>query len=129
MNLLEIQFQKLKTSLIEVLLFLIKVFFTSFIIIFASWLSDKKPQLAGFLIALPLTTIIALFFSYLSHGNKEKSIIFAKSIFIGLPTSLVFFIPFFFGKSLNLSFWEMFIIGLFLLIIGYFLHKYITQHF
>ena len=70
------------------------------IIALASWLSGKKPELAGFIIALPLTSIIVLAFSYAEHKNIETSITFAKSIAIGVPISYLFFIPFFLNKQL-----------------------------
>ena len=109
------------------LVFCLKIFFSSLIISFASWLSFKKPQLAGFIIALPLISIIALAFSYLEHKDFEKTITFAKSILIGVPASLLFFIPFFFAKNLGLNFFSTYILALCFLIIGFFLHKYITQ--
>ena len=86
--------------------FIIKVLVSSLIISIASWLSLKKPTLAGFLIALPLMSIIAIFFSYNEHRNLEKTIIFSKSILVGIPISLSFFLPFFFAKSLGLGFYS-----------------------
>ena len=109
--------------------FIIKVLVASLIISFASWLSLKKPGLAGFIVALPLVSIISLFFSYLEHGDENKTILFAKSIFIGVPASLLFFIPFFFAKSLGLNFIITYTLGLIFLIIGFFIHRYIMQHF
>ena len=107
------------------MIFFTKVLLAAFVIAFASWLSGKKPELSGFIIALPIASIIAIVFSYLEHKNTENSVIFAKSILIGVPISYLFFIPFFFAKSLNMNFWIIYGIGLTLLIIGYFLHKYI----
>ena len=109
------------------MIFFTKVLLAAFVIAFASWLSGKKPELSGFIIALPIASIIAIVFSYLEHKNTENSVIFAKSILIGVPISYLFFIPFFFAKSLNMNFWIIYGIGLMLLIIGYFLHKYITS--
>ena len=109
------------------MIFFAKVLLAAFIIAFASWLSGKKPELSGFIIALPIASIIAITFSYLEYKNTEKSLIFAKSILIGVPVSYLFFIPFFFAKSLNMNFWIIYGIGLLLLIIGYFLHKYIIN--
>jgi len=97
------------------------------VIAFASWLSGKKPELSGFIIALPIASIIAIAFSYLEHKNTENSVIFAKSILVGVPISYLFFVPFFFAKSLNMNFWLIYGSGLILLIIGYFLHRYITN--
>ena len=109
------------------MIFFTKVLLAAFVIAFASWLSGKKPELSGFIIALPIASIIAIVFSYLEHKNTENSVIFAKSILIGVPISYLFFIPFFFAKSLNMNFWIIYGIGLTLLIIGYFLPKYITS--
>ena len=109
------------------MIFFAKVLLAAFIIAFASWLSGKKPELSGFIIALPIASIIAIAFSYLEYKNTENSVIFAKSILIGVPVSYLFFIPFFFAKILNMNFWIIYGIGLLLLIIGYFLHKYIIN--
>jgi len=109
--------------------FFIKVFLSGLIIAFASWLSLKKPTLAGFIIALPLISIIALAFSYLEHRDLDKSIIFAKSILVGVPVSLFFFIPFFFAKTLELKFATTYGLGIMFLVLGFFLHKFITDVF
>ena len=109
------------------MIFLSKVLLAALVIAFASWLSGKKPELSGFIISLPIASIIAIAFSYLEHKNTENSVIFAKSILVGVPISYLFFVPFFFAKSLNMNFWLIFGSGLILLIIGYFLHRYITN--
>lgn len=109
--------------------FFLKILLAAIIIAFASWLSGKKPELSGFIIALPLASIIALVFSYVEHKNPETSITFAKSILVGVPISYLFFIPFFFAKSLGMNFWIIYIIGIILLIIGFFLHRYIISLF
>ncbi len=107
--------------------FILKILISSFLISFASWLSFKKPNLAGFIISLPLVSIIALAFSYTEFRDLEKTVTFAKSIFIGIPVSLLFFIPFFFSKSLGLNFLTTYISGIALLVIGFFVHKHITS--
>ena len=109
------------------MIFVSKVLLAALVIAFASWLSGKKPELSGFIIALPIASMIAIAFSYLEHKNSENSVIFAKSILVGVPISYLFFVPFFFVKSFNLNFWIIYGLGLILLIIGYFLHKYITN--
>ena len=109
------------------MIFVSKVLLAALVIAFASWLSGKKPELSGFIIALPIASMIAIAFSYLEHKNAENSVIFAKSILVGVPISYLFFVPFFFAKSFNLNFWLIYGLGLILLIIGYFLHKYITN--
>ena len=109
------------------MIFLVKVLLAALVIAFASWLSGKKPELSGFIIALPIASIIAIAFSYLEHKNTENTVIFAKSILVGIPVSYLFFLPFFFAKNFNMNFWLIYGLGIILLLIGYFVHKYITS--
>ena len=110
-------------------IFIAKVLFSAVVISFASWLSIKKPVLAGFIIALPILSILSIAFSYAEHKNLDKTILFTKSIVIGIPASLTFFLPFFFAKALGLNFITTYCFGLFLLVIGFFVHKLIMSHF
>ena len=107
--------------------FLFKAVIAGALIALASWLSEKRPELAGFIIALPLTSIIALTISQLQTQNSENSIIFAKSIIIGVPLSYLFFLPFFLQHVTRFGFWAALIVGLVLLLIGYFIHQYILR--
>ncbi len=109
--------------------FVFKVIISGLIISFASWLSLKKPALAGFIISLPIVSLIAIVLSYNEHKNFEKTTVFAKSIVVGVPISLMFFVPFFFAKSLEMNFISTYVLGIFFLIIGYFIHRFITSFF
>lgn len=111
------------------MLFFFKISLAAIIIAFASWLSGKKPELSGFIIALPLASIVAIIFSYLEHKNPETSITFAKSILIGVPISYLFFLPFFFAKALGMNFWLICSLGIGLLLLGFFVHKYVLSLF
>lgn len=62
------------------------------VITFGSWLSGKKPELAEFIVALPLASLLVLAFSYIEHRDAEASITFAKSILVGIPVSYLFFL-------------------------------------
>ncbi len=81
------------------LFFLFKVIAGGLIIAFSSWLAGQNPKLAGFI----------------------------KSIFIAVPASYLFFVPFFFAKSFNMNFFIIYIAGLVFLIGGYFIHRYIVN--
>ena len=107
--------------------FSLKILLAAIIIAFASWLSGQNPKLAGFIIALPLVSLIAIALSYYEHNDIEKTVLFTKSILIAVPVSYLFFLPFFFSKSLNMNFFLIYGTGLGLLIIGFFIHKYITN--
>jgi hypothetical protein len=102
----------------------LKIGITATVIGFTSWLSGKKPELAGFIIALPIASLLALAFSYVEHKDAAASITFAKSILIGVPVSWLFFAPFFFADKLGGSFWLCYSIGLVFLAAGFFIHKY-----
>ena len=109
------------------MVFLLKAAIAGTLIALASWLSEKRPELAGFIIALPLTSIIALTISQIQTQNSENSILFAKSIIIGVPISYLFFLPFFLQTVAKFGFWAALIVGLVLLAIGYFIHQYLLR--
>jgi len=111
------------------MIFFIKIFIAATLISFASWLSGQYPKLAGFIIALPIASLIAIVFSYYEHQDVEKTITFTKSILIAVPVSYLFFVPFFFANSLNMNFWLIYVSGVFLLVGGYFIHKYLINFF
>lgn len=107
-------------------LFVAKTVLAALVIAFSSWLSGKRPDLAGFIVALPLTTLLALAFSYSEFRDAQASIAFAKSVFVGIPVSLLFFVPFLLAQRLRLEFWSCYALGLALLAAGYFLHRFIV---
>ena len=111
------------------MVFFLKVIFASLIISFASWLSGQYPKLSGFIIALPIASLIAIIFSYYEHQDVEKTVTFTKSILIAVPVSYLFFLPFFFAKPLGMNFWLIYSTGLLLLVVGYFIHKYVINFF
>jgi hypothetical protein len=106
--------------------FISKILISAVLISYVSWLSGKKGELAGFLTALPLTSMIALGFSQIEWNNSEVSVNYAKSIFAAIPLSLLFFVPFLLANKISLPFWGYYLTGLVLLTAGYFLHKYIV---
>ena len=103
----------------------IKVCFSACVIAFASWLSGKKPELAGFIVAMPLITLLVLPFSHIEYRDPENSVRFAKSIFAAIPLTLFFFIPFLCALKLQIGFWWLYGSGLALLILAYFIHQWI----
>lgn len=104
-----------------------KTIVAAILISFVSWLSGKRTGLAGFLTALPLTTLLALAFSHMEWGDTKQSVDYAKSVFIAIPVSLLFFIPFLLAQKLNLGFWTCYSGGVALLGVGYFVHSYVSK--
>ena len=100
----------------------LKVFLAASLITFASWLSGRKPILAGFIIALPLSSLISLIFSYTEYRDMTKLNAYAQSILVAVPLSLVFFIPFVLNRWLKMGFFATMAAAVGLLVIAYFVH-------
>ena len=64
------------------MIFALKALLAGLIIAFSSWLAGQNPRMAGFIIALPMASLIAIAFVYFEHNNVEKTILYAKSILI-----------------------------------------------
>ena len=107
--------------------FAINVLVSALVISFASWLSGRLPAAAGFVVALPLASMLVLPLSYREHASAEASILLARSIFIAIPVSLTFFLPFLFADRLALSFWRAYALGCLALPVGFFVHRAVTR--
>lgn len=106
--------------------FIIKIAIAACVVAFASWLSAKKPELAGFITALPLVSIMAIAFSYGQHNDLAVTSQYARSIIFAVPVSWLFFLPFFFPEKVG-GFWPAWVLGLALLVPGYFLHQWVMS--
>jgi len=84
----------------------------------------KNPRLAGFLLALPISTLLALAFGQIEFANTQKSVEFARSVCAAVPLSLLFFVPFLFADHLGLGFWGLYGLGIALLSVGFLIHSY-----
>jgi len=91
----------------------------------AAWLSRRYPVTAGFLIALPLATLLALPLAYLQHRDAGSAFEMARSILVALPITVLFFVPFLMRD--RFSFWGAYALGCALLPVGYFVHRAIMR--
>ncbi|MFW2389553.1 MAG: hypothetical protein ACN4G0_14530 [Polyangiales bacterium] len=91
----------------------------------AAWISRKYPETAGFLIALPLATLLVLPLAYLQHRDPGSAFQMARSILVALPITLLFFVPFLMRD--RFSFWGAYASGCALLPLGYFAHRAIMR--
>lgn len=111
-----------------------KVLFSAGMIAFSSWLAGKRPELAGFIIALPLMTLLVLPFNFAEYQDADNTVAFAKSIFVAVPLSLTFFIPFLLANKImpllpeSAGFWVVYISGILCLSGAYFLHQWIMKY-
>lgn len=91
----------------------------------AAWISRRYPATAGFIIALPLATILVLPLAYLQHRDAPSVFEMARSILVALPITLLFFIPFLVRD--RMSFWGAYALGCALLPVGYVAHRAIMR--
>jgi hypothetical protein len=104
---------------------IISIMISASLIGLASWYSGINPRMAGFITALPLTSLLALIASQLQWRNSINTLEYAKSIFYSLPLTSLFFIPFLLAEKFSLGFWTCYISGFLLLGCGY----VVARHF
>lgn len=107
--------------------FIAKTVLSGVIIAGASWLAGRRPVLAGFIIALPLMSILAILFSYLEYRDMGKINQFAVSILTAVPLSLLFFLPFFLNKWIKMNFGLTYVLGVACIALAYFVHHMIFK--
>jgi hypothetical protein len=107
--------------------FMFNVVVSAIVIGFASWLSGRMPSVAGFVVALPLATMLVLPLSFREHGSADSSIVLAQSIFVAVPISLTFFVPFLLANRLGLTFWQAYALGCLALPVGFLIHRAVTR--
>lgn len=107
--------------------FLLKILISGFTIAFCSWLAGRKPILAGFIVALPLMSMLSILFSYAEYRDMAKINQFAVSILVAVPLSLLFFVPFVLNKWLKLNFMTTYGLAIGVLTAGYLIHSFVAQ--
>ena len=106
--------------------FLANTLLSAVVISFAAWLSGRFPVIAGFIVAMPLASMLVLPLAYLQHGNAANTFLLARSILVALPISLTFFVPFLLADRLTLSFWQAYALGCALLPLGFIAYRALT---
>lgn len=96
------------------------------VILGAKWLARQDTELAGFIVALPISTMIVLALTHAEYKDPAVSVQFAKSIFAAIPLSLLFFVPFFLSSRFGWGFWTQYGLGVALLGAGYVIHRYVA---
>ncbi len=109
------------------MILILKAILAAIIIVFASSLARNNPILAGFIIALPLTSMLSILFAYFQNKDMAKINEFAVSIFLAVPLSLTFFVPFLLNKWLKLNFSATYGLGFICLLVAYAVHHLIFK--
>lgn len=108
-------------------LFGLKILASAVLIAYSSWLAGRRPVLAGFIIALPLSSLLSLIFTYIEHRDMAKLNQYAISILVAVPLSLVFFIPFILNRWLKMNFYLTLSAAVVLLALSYFIHSAVLK--
>lgn len=106
----------------------LNVALTSTVLSLVLWLSKTNPVLGGFIVSLPLSTLIVLAFSKIQNGDPGNTFVLAKSIFVAVPPTLLFFVPFLLADKFKLTFWSSYFLGFGLLGVSYGIHKWVMSH-
>ena len=107
------------------MLFVLNTAVSAIVIGLVAWISKRYPTTAGFIIALPLATLLVLPLAYLQHRDSASVFEMARSILVALPITLLFFVPFLMRD--RLTFWGAYALGCALLPLGYFVHRAIMR--
>lgn len=103
--------------------FLFKAALAGTIVAFASWLAGRQGLLAGFVISLPIMSILSILFLFGETRDMGRVNQYAVSILTAVPLSLIFFLPFVLNRWLNLNFPMTFGFGLALLFGAFLIHR------
>jgi hypothetical protein len=96
-------------------LFLAKVFVSALVIAAAVEAAKRDPYWGAVIVALPLTSVLAMSWLYLDTRDNALLRRFARDVFVIVPVSLVFFLPFLLEARTRLGFVSNILIGLGLL--------------
>ncbi len=96
-------------------LFIAKVLVSALVIAAATEVAKRHPFWGAVIIALPLTSILAMSWLYAETRDNALLTQFAKDVFVIVPVSLVFFLPFWLEKKTQFGFVANMLIGLGLL--------------
>ena len=93
-------------------MFLLKILLSAVILVTAVEVAKRSAWLGSIIIALPLTSMLALVLLYWETRDAAKAGEFARDIFYLVPPSLLFFVPFLAEPYTRWPFWLNFGAGL-----------------
>ena len=111
----------------EVTLFIVKILFSVALLLAAAELAKRSTFLGAFIIALPLTSMLAMTWLYFDTRDSEKVAAFARDIFFLVPPSLLFFLPFLLAPRSHWPFWLNFGVGVALMAGAMFAYRFLVK--
>lgn len=116
-----------KLPVCEVALFIVKILLSVALLLTASELAKRSTFLGAVVIAMPVTSILAMTWLYWDTRDAEKVAAFAKDIFFLVPPSLLFFLPFLFQQKSHWPFWLNFSLGFALMAGGMLIYRFLVK--
>lgn len=96
-------------------LFVVKLVISALVIALASELAKRDSFWGALLVAMPITSILAISWLYAETRDNLLVTRFARDIFLLVPGSLLFFLPFLLETKTRLGFLPNLLVGLVLL--------------
>lgn len=107
--------------------FLVNTMVSATVIALAAWIAHRAPSLAGLLVALPISTMLVLPLVHLQDSDGSRTLAVARGIFFAIPVALFFVTPFLVAGRLDLTFWQSYVAGCAILIVGCVLHRFFVR--
>lgn len=109
-------------------LFLVtKVFITALIITAITEISKRSVTIGGLIAAMPILTIVALFWFYYEKKDNIFMADFTKSVLAGFPMTVLFFIPTIYMFRKGYNFYLVLFVGIVCLAIGAYIQQKIMR--
>lgn len=89
-----------------------KILLSTAILLAAAEVAKRSTFWGALIIALPLTSMLAMLWLYLDTRDAARVSAFARNIVTLIPPSLLFFAPFLFQNRTSWPFWLNFSVGL-----------------
>lgn len=90
---------------------LVKILVSVAVLLAAVEIAKRSPFWGALVIALPLSSMLAMVWLYLDTRDMGRVSAFARDIFFLVPPSLLFFLPFVFEPRSHWPFWLNFATG------------------
>ena len=83
--------------------------------------------MAGFIVALPLATLLVLPMAHAQSPDMQQMEQFALSILVAVPVVMFFLVPFVLALRHGLSFWAAYALACVWLVPGFSLHRWLAK--
>lgn len=114
-------------SVWEATLFVVKILLSVALLLAAAEIAKRSTFFGALIIALPLTSMLAMLWLYWDTRDSDKVAVFARDIFFLVPPSLLFFLPFLLQPKSHWPFWLNFGAGFALMAGGMLAYRFLVK--